>query len=108
MQVLGLGIGEHGPPRIHWVWRIAISSLIGTVAYVLLSYLFRYGIPAATSDVLRGRLIVLSPIISCTLTTCCCFVLGLRRQKKETRCRKCGYILRGLSEPRCSECGEAI
>lgn len=27
---------------------------------------------------------------------------------KETHCRACGYILRGLSEPRCSECGERI
>jgi len=26
----------------------------------------------------------------------------------ETRCRKCGYILRGIPEPRCSECGESI
>lgn len=26
----------------------------------------------------------------------------------EARCRKCRYILRGLSEPRCPECGEAI
>ncbi len=26
----------------------------------------------------------------------------------ETRCRKCGYILRGITEPRCSECGERI
>ncbi len=26
----------------------------------------------------------------------------------ETRCRKCGYILRGIKEPRCSECGERI
>ena len=26
----------------------------------------------------------------------------------ETRCRKCGYILRGISEPRCPECGERI
>ena len=26
----------------------------------------------------------------------------------ETRCRACGYILRGLSEPRCPECGERI
>lgn len=26
----------------------------------------------------------------------------------ETRCRKCNYILRGLSEPRCPECGEPI
>ena len=26
----------------------------------------------------------------------------------ETRCRKCGYILRGITEPRCPECGEKI
>ena len=26
----------------------------------------------------------------------------------ELRCRKCRYILRGLSEPRCPECGEPI
>ena len=25
-----------------------------------------------------------------------------------SRCRKCRYILRGLSEPRCPECGEPI
>ena len=27
---------------------------------------------------------------------------------KETLCRRCGYILRGLTEPRCPECGEPI
>jgi hypothetical protein len=27
---------------------------------------------------------------------------------RETRCRKCGYILRGITEPRCPECGERI
>ncbi len=27
---------------------------------------------------------------------------------RETRCRRCGYILRGISEPRCPECGERI
>ena len=26
----------------------------------------------------------------------------------ETRCRKCNYILRGITEPRCPECGEKI
>ena len=26
----------------------------------------------------------------------------------ETRCRKCEYILRGITEPRCPECGERI
>ena len=29
-------------------------------------------------------------------------------QDTETRCRRCGYILRGLAEPRCPECGERI
>ena len=28
--------------------------------------------------------------------------------ERETRCRQCGYILRGISEPRCPECGERI
>jgi hypothetical protein len=27
---------------------------------------------------------------------------------RETYCRKCGHILRGISEPRCPECGEKI
>lgn len=31
-----------------------------------------------------------------------------KRRESETRCRRCGYILRGLSEPRCPECGERI
>jgi hypothetical protein len=26
----------------------------------------------------------------------------------ETRCRKCGYNLRDITEPRCPECGERI
>jgi hypothetical protein len=27
---------------------------------------------------------------------------------RETRCRQCAYILRGIPEPRCPECGEKI
>ncbi len=43
-----------------------------------------------------------------------CVILALRWLLKnhstdnETRCRKCGYILRGITEPRCPECGERI
>ena len=33
---------------------------------------------------------------------------GTRPRDGETHCRKCDYILRGLSEPRCPECGEQI
>ena len=31
-----------------------------------------------------------------------------RRIDDELRCRKCRHILRGLSEPRCPECGQHI
>ena len=34
--------------------------------------------------------------------------LRKRAADRETRCRRCGYILRGISEPRCPECGERI
>ncbi len=48
-----------------------------------------------------------------TLSAAACFgwlllFLSERRGDNETRCRKCGYILRGLTEPRCPECGERI
>jgi hypothetical protein len=33
---------------------------------------------------------------------------AFKRGDNETRCRRCGHILRGLSEPRCPECGEKI
>ena len=29
-------------------------------------------------------------------------------RRSETHCRKCDYILKGLSEPKCPECGEQI
>ena len=31
-----------------------------------------------------------------------------RQPDDECRCRKCKYILRGMTEPRCPECGEQI
>jgi len=30
------------------------------------------------------------------------------RQDDYTRCRRCRHILRGITEPRCPECGEPI
>lgn len=33
---------------------------------------------------------------------------GGKRLDDETRCRNCGYILRGITEPRCPECGVSI
>ena len=46
------------------------------------------------------------------LTCCAAFFWVLAHFQRigpsETRCRKCGFVLRGLSQPRCPECGEAI
>lgn len=58
-----------------------------TVPAVVYSVLFSL-IPLLVTAVIAGRF-VYSP-------------------DNETRCRKCGYILRGISELRCSECGEVI
>lgn len=48
-----------------------------------------------------------------TATAAACFGWWMvlqtsRRGDNETRCRACGHILRGLTEPRCPECGERI
>ncbi len=32
----------------------------------------------------------------------------VKRDLEHIRCLKCGYILKGLTEPRCPECGERI
>lgn len=64
-----------------------------------------------------GRLAYVYPDIqvpfAVTLSVAACFGwllvwLGAWRRDRETRCRRCGHILRGLTEPRCPECGERI
>jgi len=34
-----------------------------------------------------------------------CWLVAGREFDHETRCRKCGYLLRGISEPRCRSAG---
>lgn len=48
--------------------------------------------------------------ISFTAAACFGWTLTWLSQQRdgETRCRRCRQILRGLSEPRCPECGERI
>ncbi len=52
-------------------------------------------------------------VFGITLSAAACFGWFLvarlgTRLDHETRCRKCAHILKGLSEPRCPECGERI
>lgn len=47
-------------------------------------------------------------IVLAVLLTQLLFVRVHRSDGGESVCRRCGYILKGLSEPRCPECGEGI
>ena len=102
---------------MHWFWRATIAILAGVlwmVAYgISMEYFFvRIYHPITHSSVF----ITASIIYQLGLACICIIVYGLltRRYYKsrlhvdETRCRKCGYILRGITEPRCPECGEKI
>lgn len=55
--------------------------------------------------------VFLSCAITLSVAACLGWVLlwlSESRGDDETRCRKCRHILRGISEPRCPECGERI
>ena len=93
---------------MHWFWRAVIAAAFGTIvaffggmvlldafrAYEALFFLslipmmfFSHLVSAALADGISGRKVT---------------------RVDKTHCRKCGYILRGIAEPRCPECGERI
>ena len=101
---------------MHWFWRAMIAAVVSSV-------LFRAGLYAALCLYWRGLVRPLSWTSWLSMVGVCLplallailiyAVLTHRfgpdvTADGETRCRKCGYILRGIPEPRCSECGERI
>jgi len=105
---------------MHWFWRGLISVVIAaliTNLFVLVMNTwggFRafakwdtwYDIPGC----ITGTLIHSFAAINCIGIYAYLTVRfpPKKEANNETRCRKCGYILRGITEPRCSECGEKI
>ena len=113
---------------MHWFWRSAIAIVAGLVlvdalmwgignkvlaisfewvAYTVLQQ------PPATPPSIAYRVTgaVMSSLLPLVVAVGVYAHLTKRygpRLYGETRCRKCGDILRGISEPRCSECGERI
>ncbi len=118
--------------RLHWAWRVAVAvgvaSAGASVAFVLVEpfssmrdridlaifnpYLdpffdvvgpdWREAIAPTVVWVSPG--IVLAVAIYGLLTR----YYGPASGDAETRCRNCRYILRGITEPGCPECGERI
>ena len=99
---------------MHWFWRAAIAVTIGVVFN---TFLFAFGDAVLTP--LQG-IVGKFTLTLAMMSAMSCFPLltyGILTRlyhpnteflDGDTRCRKCGYILRGISEPRCSECGEVI
>jgi hypothetical protein len=99
---------------MHWLWRVVAAVLAGSLMC------------SAATGAIAGLVIRLSGF-DLAFMMAAAFVVGIPGSAmaaaayalfsnrfgrmtidRETRCRKCGYILRGVSEPRCSECGERI
>ena len=105
---------------MHWFWRATIAVVIAillTNMFVLVMNVWGGLAFLETWDVwfgVQGSLIgTLLHGFSAVVCIAAYLYLSYRFPRKnetdaETRCRKCGYILRGISEPRCSECGERI
>lgn len=86
-------------------WVTIVLAALALFQWFLTSYLPVYWSGTSFSDV------QVPAAISLSAAACVGWVLLIvleNRRDNETRCRKCGHILRGLSEPRCPECGEPI
>ncbi|GMU21387.1 MAG: hypothetical protein AMXMBFR13_14800 [Phycisphaerae bacterium] len=105
---------------MHWFWRATIATAVGSVTgtFCLIVPLhdgflerFQGVLKPFLGEIVSMPLAYYAPPI--ILSIWVYHILGPITvdhpwSKIETRCRKCGYILRGISEPRCPECGERI
>jgi uncharacterized paraquat-inducible protein A len=95
--------------RLHWFWRMTISVVVGAILSVVAAAALFFVVKGLGLNENWFILIVLAPgpptvALYAVLTR----AYGPQLRDGETHCRKCDYILRGLLEPRCSECGERI
>ncbi len=100
---------------MHWFWRAAIAILIPVVGLACLEEVL-WELPALMADYFGaptefgwiGTVVLIASLAAVVALLLFHLPIGPRPYDPETRCRKCGYILRGITEPRCPECGERI
>ena len=101
-----------GVTRRHWFWRAAIALLEGCQALAALTVLSFVLLKVTghrpNTTVIIGYFCVVIVLPSMFYTAVAAIIRTRREFDNETRCRKCRYILRGIPEPRCPECGEPI
>ena len=104
---------------MHWFWRATIAVVVSAIlagllgTFVVNAFLLFFGSWKLDRPMATGAAVALTALLFMTLPLVIYGVLGHIYPPqlpfdRETRCRKCGYILRGISEPRCPECGERI
>jgi len=95
---------------MHWFWRAIVAVILSGIPSMALVLWYPNGPP---------QLFWLRSVFCiCMLLALPGSVLGIaayamltyqaRKSDSETHCRKCQYILKGITEPRCPECGERI
>ena len=107
---------------MHWFWRAVIAVVVGFVVervFVAVPLVGFVPPPGATPTQrfmlairVSGPFGLIATLLAMTVPLVVYCYLTRRHERRvaesETRCRKCYYILRGLTEPRCPECGERI
>ena len=96
---------------MHWFWRATIAIVAGSVlSFPLTVFLCKAILSSLNNTQEIAAFILPAQVLSFSIYGILTRSVGpgSATLDKETRCRKCGYILRGITEPRCSECGERI
>lgn len=101
---------------MHWFWRglIAFVAGWGVNILMLVPTIVVVGTLSMQAAVPMIRIISIVRLSLTLVATIAVYGMLTRRSdarrifERETCCRRCGYVLRGISEPRCPECGERI
>ena len=103
-------------PRLHWFWRTVITWMAGVICavagFLIYGQILYHAIGLYDREytfTMTVLLVVAHGFIPILVSTGVYHWLSAPRwQHGVTRCGRCGYILSGLREPRCPECGTPI
>lgn len=120
---LGDALWEIWGVTMHWLRRMLIAAAlaylfailtlpvfepVARITHELSLRLFGVGLFPVGTVVVLTLVWIIPTLIVAVLTFAALTRWARSGRDNECRCRKCGYILRGISEPRCPECGERI
>ncbi len=103
-------------PRLHWFWRSLITWFAAVVCAVLGFLVYGQSVYGFIGFYYNDYNLTTSMLLVAS-HGCIPTLVGIgvydwlsapRWEGNHTRCGRCGYILSGLQEPRCPECGVVI